>query len=198
MKAVFWKNRKITVFDSVYEPSEDSFLLAKSIKEGHWKKALDLGTGTGIQGINAALLGAKNVLCTDASRKALRNAEENVKSACLKAVFEFRKGNLFSGIGKEEKFGLIIFNPPYVESEKAKWRDLDGGKKGREVIDRFLEQFPKHLEKEGECFFLQSSLNGIKETENALRKAGLQFKIKARKRLFFEELLVFRVWKGKK
>ncbi len=94
---------------------------------------------------------------------------------------------------KNEKFGLIIFNPPYVASgSKAKYADLDGRKKGRAVLDRFLRGMLPHLEKGGKCFFLQSSLNGESKTKKLLRELGLKAGIVARKRLFFEELLVFK------
>lgn len=193
MHTSFLGKTKLVVFDKVYEPSDDSFLLTESIEKKQVQKALDLGTGSGIQGINAALLGAKKIVSTDISETALDNAKENAKAIGLIDLFEFRKGSLFSCIENKEKFDLIIFNPPYVESKEIKYRDLDGGKKGREILDLFLKGFKKHLEKEGSAFFLQSTLNGIKETERILEKQGLKFEEMGRKKLFFEELVVFRV-----
>ena len=102
---------------------------------------------------------------------------------------EARQSNLFENVS--EKFDLIIFNPPYVPSDKVAFKEVDGGKKGREILDLFLDEMPNHLKKGGSCFFLQSSLNGEKETEKVLEKKGLVFSIVARQKLFFEELLVF-------
>ena len=46
----------------VYYPREDSFLLAKSVEKMARGDALDLGTGSGIQGITAALDGLQGHL----------------------------------------------------------------------------------------------------------------------------------------
>ena len=90
-----------------------------------------------------------------------------------------------------EKADIIIFNPPYLESDDYKHADLDGGKKGREILDRFLEQMPLYLKKNGKCFFLQTDLNGHAETEKLLKAKGMKFKIIARKKGFFEELCIY-------
>jgi len=193
MGTVFFKNIWLEVFPKVYGPSDDSFLLAESVSVKQGAKALDLGTGTGIQGINAAILGAAKVVCTDISEEALQNAGHNAKKLGIEKKFEFREGSLFGCIKKGEKFDAIIFNPPYVASgNRAKYADLDGGKKGREVLDRFLEQAKKHLRKGGKVFFVQSSLNGEKKTKKILKELGFGFEISARKKLFFEELMAFK------
>jgi hypothetical protein len=44
---------------------------------------------------------------------------------------------------------------------------------------------------------LQSSLNGIKETQKKLEKEKVAFKTEKKKKLFFEELMVFEVWAEK-
>jgi release factor glutamine methyltransferase len=195
MQKIFFKGKVLAVFEGVYEPSEDSFLLAESFEAEKGGLVLDLGTGSGIQGINAAMLGASRVVSTDLSAKALDNAKANAESLGFGKRFEFRKGSLFSCIRPGEKFDAIIFNPPYVESEGKKFADLDGGKQGREVLDRFLEEFPKHLEKGGECFFLQTDLNGEEKTKRKLKETGLGFAVTARKKLFFEEIMVFKCFK---
>jgi len=193
--AMKFKNTELIVFKEVYFPSEDSFLLAESVEVKNGQSVLDMGTGCGIQGINAALNGAKRVLCSDLSNKALLNAEENAKGLGFGKMFEFRQGNLFSCIKKNELFDVIIFNPPYVPSDKTKHVELDGGRRGREILDLFLDEFAGHLEKGGNCFFLQSSLNGLGETRKKLKSKNLESSIVGKKKLFFEELLVFRAWK---
>lgn len=192
MKTVFFKGMEIKAIETVYEPSDDSFLLAKNVKITRDSTVLDIGTGTGIQAINAAMQGAKKVVCTDINEKALENAKKNAGSLGLLEKLEFRKGNLFGCLKSKEKFDVMIFNPPYVPTEEKKFSDLDGGKKGRDVIDKFLEDFPAHLKQDGECFFLQTSLNGEKETRNKLGKKGFEAKKIAEKRIFFETLIVFK------
>ena len=192
MKKYFLKSKELYLFDSVYEPREDSFLLAESVSIKKGSSVLDLGTGSGIQGINALLLGAGKVTASDINSEALKNFSMNAEKLGFKN-FECIESNLFEKI--RGKFDAIIFNPPYIPTEKIKFIDLDGGKKGREVLDGFLEKFDGYLSKKGVCFFLQTDLNGAAETEKILKKKNLKFEIIARKKLFFEELLVFRVEK---
>ncbi|MDZ4256747.1 MAG: hypothetical protein U1C71_04005, partial [archaeon] len=72
-----------------------------------------------------------------------------------------------------------------------RWRDTDGGKKGREIIDAFLEKLADHLKPGGHCFLLQSSLNIPEMTEQKMKKLGMTGKIIATQKLFMEELQVW-------
>lgn len=192
----FYKSIELVVFENVFEPREDSMLLADAISEGdaRGKIVLDLGCGSGLQGLNALLLGAKKVFFADIDGNAVNNAKENAKLAGAGKRTAFKKSDLFSAL-RGKKFGLIVFNPPYVDSGKEKkWLDTDGGKKGREVLDKFLARAKRHLEKGGKIFFVQSSLNGKQKTKKLLEKLGFAFEVAARKKLFFEELVVFKAW----
>lgn len=196
MPFFFLNGLKLKVFPGVYEPGDDSFLLVQIVEIPKNAEVLDLGTGSGIQGISVALKGAARVVCTDLDKSALRNAEENANKAGLSAMLEFRKGNLFECV-QNEKFDAIAFNPPYLPSSGVRFKDLDGGKKGREILDRFLAEFPRHLKENGACFFLQSSLNGEKQTKSVLKSKGFECRVIARKRVFFEELMVFKAQREK-
>lgn len=200
MKTFFFKELKLRVFDSVYEPQEDSLLLANSIRIPAHATVLDLGCGCGIQGLNAALQGARKIVFSDINSAAAENAQKNAELNSAKinsnAVFRFFHSDLFATFSKKEKFDCIIFNPPYVPSEaNKKWVQTDGGKKGREVLCLFLEQFPAFLKPTGTVFFLQSTLNGISKTKSELKKRNFQFEIVGMEKLFFEELVVFKAWK---
>lgn len=195
-KEFFLGERSFTAESDSYYPEEDSFLLLACLEKELEKNkgietALDLGCGSGIQGLGLALKGVK-VVCVDANEKALENAKKNFEREGLKG--EFKVSDLFSKV--KEKFDLISFNPPYLPSDGIKYKDLEGGEKGREVLDKFIEKFPEHLNGKGVCLFLQTNLNGVKETEEKLEQAGLKFEIVGRKKLFFEELLVFKAWPG--
>jgi len=192
-KAIELFGVKLFSEEKVYFPREDSFLLAETVKVEAGSKVLDLGCGTGLIGLIAAKQKAK-VLCSDINPNALKLAKKNAKEN--KIEIELIKSNLFLNI--KEKFDFIFFNPPYAIEERKRndWIDkaLDGGKKGREVIDRFISETKNHLNENGKCFFLQTDLNGIKETEEKLSEQGLNYSAEKRKRIFFEEMIVFKVW----
>ncbi|MFH1224281.1 MAG: HemK2/MTQ2 family protein methyltransferase [Candidatus Diapherotrites archaeon] len=190
-----FKGGFLQVSDSVYAPAEDSFLLAEAVcaekRAASAKLALDLGTGSGIQAINLALLGAGKVVAADINGCALRDARANAERFGISRRVSAVHSDMFSSL-RGTKFDFIVFNPPYVPSGEPELRDVDGGKRGREALDRFLSRFGKHLNTEGVCYFMQSSLNGTARTEMLLKRNGFGFRIAARKRLFFEELLVYR------
>lgn len=101
-----------------------------------------------------------------------------------------KKSEYFSSI--EGKFDFIAFNPPYVPTDGIKWRDLDGGEKGRVVIDKFISEVKKHLTPQGAVLLLVSSLNEINEIVGELKKNGFAVKVASSKKLFFEELVLLR------
>ena len=139
-------------------------------------------------------LGASMVYSLDINPEAAEAAEANCKKAGFTKKIKAAESDLFGGLHR--KADCIIFNTPYVESERIRFADLDGGRKGREVLDRFLEEMPPHLRGGGECWFLQTDHNGFAQTENKLAKMGFAAEIAARRRGFFEELVVYRCRKA--
>lgn len=183
--------KNVSISEGVYSPKEDSFLLMKSIPFLSGKMVLDLGCGSGIQAANALFRKAKKVTCVDINKQALADTKKNLVLFGFKD-FELVYSDLFEKV--RGKFDVIIFNPPYIESEKIVHLGLDGGKKGREVLDRFLSTAKEHLNKGGMIFFVQSSLNGVKKTKKILREQGFMSRIIAKEKLFFEELVVIKAW----
>ncbi len=173
----------------VYFPSEDSYFLAESVKIRKGCSVADVGCGSGIQSLNALMKGAAKIVALDINGEAAKITVRNCEKAGFSGKIVARKSDLFEKF--RGKADCIIFNPPYVESEGIDYADLDGGRKGREVLDKFLGQMPERLDKDGVCFFLQTDLNGHAETERKLRGAGMGFRIIAKKRGFFEELAVY-------
>ncbi len=149
-----------------------------------------MGTGSGIQSINALMLGFEKVTAVDKNPKALENAKKNA-NVLGKEIIAI-ESDLFENV--KEKFDIITFNPPYLESEEFKEIELDGGKKGREILDKFLHRAKMHLNPKGSIYFLQNNLNGEEETKKLLDSIGFKWEIISRQKLFFEELMVFRAW----
>ncbi|MBN3036888.1 MAG: methyltransferase [Candidatus Diapherotrites archaeon] len=169
----------------VYPPREDSLLLAEQVRKHANGRVLDMGTGSAIQAEAAASKGL-DVLCADVD-------DEAVKTAAGKG-FKTVKSDLFSAV--KDRFDTIVFNPPYLPTDpQARDPALDGGESGRELLDRFLEECANHLNEGGIILFIQSSLNSERETERKLDALGLDFQVIARKKIPWEELIVFKAWK---
>lgn len=183
---------------TVYKPREDSFLLANAIAANDIanKVCLDLGTGSGFQTIELCKKGARKVIASDIHKAAIETARTNISAANFSQKVELRQSDLFGNFLPEEKFELIVFNPPYLPSGQIADAATDGGFDGREILDRFLQELSNRLLPNGVCYFLQTDINGKAQTEKALQKGNLKFSIVAEQKLFFEKLLVYRIQKG--
>jgi release factor glutamine methyltransferase len=164
----------------VYEPREDSYLLARVVQEHAFGKVLDLGTGTGIQGITAALKGCK-VTFADIDQNSLECAERNARLNCVEG--EFVRSDIFSCI--KGRFNTIIFNPPYLESSGIGDVALDGGAGGRLLIERFLDGYKEHLMADHIVLLLESSINSYEKDVKRLKA-----EIVGKEHYFFEDLVV--------
>lgn len=174
------ENLKIRNCKEVYEPREDSYMLARCVERYAFGRALDLGTGTGIQGITAALKGCR-VTFADIDESALACAKENARLNGV--VGEFVKSDLLDNV--KGKFNTIIFNPPYLPSRERKQGALDGGADGRELIDRFLDTYKKNVLKKHQVLLVESSFNDYNKDLKRLNA-----KLAAKEHYFFEDLVV--------
>ena len=177
----------------IYKPREDSELLAKYVKKYAFGLVLDIGTGSGIQALTAAKnKNVKKVVAVDIQKEVIDYCKENIKNKKI----VFKQSDLFSNI-KNIRFDTIIFNPPYLpEDIKLKDLTIDGGKKGYEVIERFLDDVNDYLKPNGIILIVFSSLTKPKIINKIIKRNKLGCKLLEKRRIFFEELLVYLVKKG--
>ncbi|MGV8162720.1 MAG: methyltransferase [Candidatus Nanoarchaeia archaeon] len=202
----------------MYEPQEDSYLLQESVKEfvDDRKKeepenkkfkiqiALDMGTGTGIQGLS--LVGhVDTIILTDINNETidylkdeLKKLEEEKSNHPIKSKIRIYTGNLFEKIPEEfhNKIDLIIFNPPYLPREEDEKDDLEltSGESGIETTKEFLSQAKNFLAKEGKIFFVASSLAKIYELEEFMKQENYEFVVDRKKHISFEDLIIYKAW----
>ncbi|WP_456371639.1 HemK2/MTQ2 family protein methyltransferase [Methanocaldococcus sp.] len=190
---------KIKLHPEVYEPSEDSILLLKNLVDVKNKEVLEIGVGTGLISIACAKRGAKKVVGVDINPYAIEIAKENAKLNNVDIIVF--KSDLFKNV--KGKFDVILFNPPYLPTSEDDKIDsylnyaFDGGKSGREVLDRFIDELPNYIKKNGVVQILQSSLTGEKETVDKLKSLGFYVKKVDTLKVPFEELMIINgIYKG--
>ncbi len=199
-KKAFFGDCVFEVCENVYEPSEDSFLFAENLHVKPESRVLDVGTGTGILGILAAKQGSEG-LALDVNPYAILCAKKNAERNRVDGNLAFLQGDLFAPLGEAAKFDLILFNSPYLPSERGEeesWlgRAWAGGTTGREVIDRFISQSPSYLTRSGKILLLQSTLSNMDETFSKFANLRMKTNIVAECSLpFFEKLVLLEsIW----
>lgn len=177
--------------NEVYEPREDSLLLEKYVKKFAKGVVLDIGTGSGIQA-KAAAERADFVIGIDINLKSLEFCKKDIKSDKIK----FLKSDLFSVFEKKrsKKFDTIIFNPPYLPEDKnCKDVALDGGKKGYEVIERFLSKAKRFLAEDGLILIIFSSFTGKEKIDRLIQKNGFMAEELERVHISFEDIYCYKI-----
>jgi len=186
--SVHYKKALINISEHVYEPSEDSFLLAdaalSNIKGS--EHILEAGCGSGI--ISAVIKANTKASVTgiDINPHAVKCTKENGVEAI--------RGDLLSCI--KGRFDLIIFNPPYLPTEDRErqkgWLNtaLDGGTDGRQVIFRFLKDAGNCLAEGGKILMLISSLSGVDEIKSRIMDLGYSVEEERYAKYMYEQLIV--------
>lgn len=118
------------------------------------ERALDLGTGCGVQSLHLARHSAR-VVATDVNPRALALAALTARLNGLADVVDLRRGSLFEPVDGE-RFDLIATNPPFVVSPGGTHVYRDGGLPGDEISRRVVVDGAAHLADGG---LLQSLAN---------------------------------------
>jgi hypothetical protein len=125
----------------------ESFLLGGLVKRGPRRRAIDLGTGSGIHAILAADH-STSVVGADVNQRAVAFARFN---AMLngKSNAEFVLSDLFKSI--EGTCDLLLANPPYAPDNAAKAGDnfWSGGMQGTDLLRQIVEALPARLDSDG-------------------------------------------------
>lgn len=129
--------------DHVLGISSASTSFAQLIVRTPANRALDLGTGCGVQSLHLTTH-VRDVVATDVNRRALTVTDLN--AALNEVEIDVREGSLFDPV-RADRFDLLVTNPPFVVSpgtgERLVYRD--SGLPGDELVRRVVTGAPRHL-----------------------------------------------------
>lgn len=142
---------------------------------------LEIGTGTGVIALHAALAGARRVVAIDVNPDAVANTQANIDRHAVGDCMGVREGDVFDALRPEERFDLIFWNVPfgYVEPGMAltplQRSTLDPG---YEATRRYIQQGRRFLEPGGRLTMGFGSVIGRLElVERIAAEAGLEARI---------------------
>ena len=165
--------------DEYYPPSEDTFFLADHIKNESGESALDIGTGSGylasiLEKSFSLVIGTD--LIFNVLRKRVYFTSNNVCCNGADAI--------------NQQFDLIVCNMPYLNTDEISDVRTDGGKDGLEIPMKIIDSAKPRIKPGGKLIYVTSSLSDFKKLVSYTELDGFDVSILAKKKLFFEELLL--------
>ncbi|TKX75800.1 methyltransferase domain-containing protein [Halorubrum sp. GN11_10-6_MGM] len=172
---------------TVYQPAEDSGLLAEAAVAEAQGRVLEVGTGSGWVAERVATERDLDVVGSDLNPHAARQARDRgVEAVVADLCSPFRA----------DAFDTVCFNPPYLptdpENEWDDWMEhaLSGGESGRELIEPFLADVGRVLAPDGVVLLLVSSLTGYDEVLALVEDARFAHEVVVEESFPFETLTV--------
>ncbi|AWO96032.1 putative hemK methyltransferase family member 2 isoform 2 [Scophthalmus maximus] len=176
-------------FQDVYEPAEDSFLLMDALEKDAQRLqlmspcvCLEVGSGSGaVSAFLASVVGSPALhICTDVNPAAAQCTEmtASCNNVLLQPVITDLVDCLLPRLSG--KVDVLLFNPPYVvtPSEEVGSRGIEaawaGGKRGREVTDRFLPLVSQLLSSNGLFYLITIAENDPEEIIKFLGNCDLK------------------------
>ncbi|EGD53435.1 DUF7059 domain-containing protein [Gordonia neofelifaecis] len=119
-----------------------SMSLAQAVIRTPFGRALDVGTGCGVQALHMASH-CDEIVATDTNRRALALAAATARLNGFD--WDLREGSLFEPVAGE-RFDLIVSNPPFVVGTGAQdYIYRDSGMVGDDISRQLVEQIGDHL-----------------------------------------------------
>ena len=163
-----------------YPPSEDTFFIANNIENEKGNYALDIGSGSGY---------LTKLLCKNFSLV----VGTDINSEVLQHQTSYKTENIVCCNGSDAlkiKFNFIVCNLPYLATDKIIDIATDGGEEGFEIPKKIFDSVISNMAENGKFIFVTSSLSNYQKLIDYAQKLGLKTRIMAKKKLFFEELIL--------
>lgn len=143
----------------------DSYRLAENIGYQRGETALDLCSGSSIQGLLCARF-ARKVVSVELNPKAVPVTRFNILLNHCEDRVELREGDLYNVLKEGETFDCIYANPPFIPMTEDVTYPIcgTGGKDGLQVLRRIVDGLPKYLNPGGEAIIFCECLgdnNGV-------------------------------------
>lgn len=192
MKRVFITSDKyIYVFNGVYEPSDDTWLLMDLIDPEtiDGKVVVDVCSGSGILGLYAWITGdPEKIVFIDICKDAIQNINYNIRHLGLVGNYLVLGCNLLDCL-RDNSVGVVIANPPYLPGYREEYIDLYGGPRGYEVIVELIKGASRVLRGDGRLYIVFSTLSSEEVIMDYLSRYGFKVFRRITRHFFFEDII---------
>ena len=164
---------------SEYAPAEDTFFLDDHVRGRSGRLALDIGSGSGYIARSLAA-SFDTVVGTDISHAVLRG--QTYGGPCRVCCD--------GADALAASFDLVVCNLPYLATGRIDDVATDGGPRGTAVPLRIVRSAAGRVAPGGSLLLVSSSLSDYAALMAEAERLGMSASVVARKRLFFEELVL--------
>lgn len=111
--------KDFVVLPGVFSPSffDSTPIFTSAIPVRGGDEFLEIGAGTGITSVFAALKGAGRVVAVDINPNAVENVRANTELHGVEQIVTALEGDVYSTIGKGERFDSIYWNLPFIYAD---------------------------------------------------------------------------------
>jgi release factor glutamine methyltransferase len=192
--------RSVHVLGNTYHISENVFnpkyyytsrFMARHINVRPDDSVLDMGTGSGIQAITAART-AFRVVAIDINPEAVQYAAKNAGVNGLSGRIFVLEGDLFSPLGRDRKFSVILFTPPYLQGSPGCLFDHALFDRDNRLLKRFFKEAREFISPDGYVQMVYSSIADPGSALKISREFGWRHEIIAREKITMEEFFIYR------
>jgi release factor glutamine methyltransferase len=180
----------LVVLPDVFNPvllRSGAFLAAQARRLAPGARVLDLGSGSGACGIAAAQCGC-TVTAVDINPSAVRCTRIN--ALVSNVDIDIHHGDLFAPVS-DERFDVVLFNPPYYRGTPAD--GLDHAWRSKDVPERFAANLSKHLAPGGYALVVLSTDGEPASFLRAFEHNGLSHQVVMQRDFVNEVMSIYRV-----
>ncbi|KQW43938.1 methyltransferase [Nocardioides sp. Root1257] len=140
---------------------------------------LELCTGAGQIGLLAVVDSDRHLVCVDLSPVACAFARRNADAAGMADRVEVREGSMDAVLGDDERFALVVADPPWVRrTEVGRYPEdpllaIDGGDDGLDVARLCIDVARRHLVPGGSLVLQIGTLDQVERLRGELGGSDL-------------------------
>lgn len=168
---------QLKILPGVFSPEiffESRWFAEKVAMLAEGKRMLEIGPGTGVVGLFAALKGAQ-ITVVDVNEKAIENTKLNFEGHNLSV--DARLGSVYEPLEASEQYDLIFWNHPFNKTSQI---DTDPFLKSvfdyeYKHIETYIAEGGKHLSQNGRLLLGTSNIADLAEIERIAKKYNYDF-----------------------
>ena len=176
-------DRKFVVYPNVFSPKYflDTEFFARELPIQQDEEFLEIGPGSGVTVVFAALRGAKHVTAVDINPDAVTNTKENAEINGVAERVTVLQGDIYEPLAKNSKFDTIYWNTPfgYVnENDDVTVLEKAVYDPGYKATHRFISQAKEHLKENGRLLIgFSTTLGKFDVLQKFLEEAGFTVRL---------------------